>query len=476
MGDSREDLDVAASWAASSWSRTPWRATRRRSPNVERTEAADERGLLRGGHRSRRLGSRLSLVTRSYNHRSSASRDALSQTRRLPAAARVRQHGRPQWAPVAFRVHRMDRLAEEVVDAINDDLREAPGAPGCACEGDADGRAFTAFGYAVSRPRRTCRTSPCALPRASPTGAAIPRIPDYAKEGRGMAVKFYLPDGSTNGHRRAQPAVLLRANARGLPRLHAGAEADPERLMPDFDSARASRGAAGDPGRTVADPPASYATVPTTRSTPSAGSTPDGGARWVRYRFEPEAGEQTCAGGGQGARAATTSRRRSSGARGPPSGGGRSSPTRRRRQRPDCRLARRTRARGGRPPGADRPRTEREQGDDILVFDPTRVTDGIELSDDQILRFRPRAYSVSVARRAQRRLSAWRDQAAPGRLHLLERGRLGHRGEVDDAFGRVRVGSCPTTAWQGTPPWRQRVATSPTILPCRVCSSSGPRR
>jgi catalase len=45
------------------------------------------------------------------------------------------------------------------------------------------------------------------------------------------------------------------------------------------------------------------------------------------------------------------------------------------------------------------PETEREQGDDILVFDPTRVTDGIDLSDDQILRFRPRAYSASVTRR-----------------------------------------------------------------------------
>ena len=46
------------------------------------------------------------------------------------------------------------------------------------------------------------------------------------------------------------------------------------------------------------------------------------------------------------------------------------------------------------------PETEREQGDDILVFDPTRVTDGIGLSDDQILRFRPRAYAASVTRRS----------------------------------------------------------------------------
>jgi catalase len=45
------------------------------------------------------------------------------------------------------------------------------------------------------------------------------------------------------------------------------------------------------------------------------------------------------------------------------------------------------------------PETERERGGDILVFDPTRVVDGIELTDDPILRFRPLAYSVSVERR-----------------------------------------------------------------------------
>jgi catalase len=44
--------------------------------------------------------------------------------------------------------------------------------------------------------------------------------------------------------------------------------------------------------------------------------------------------------------------------------------------------------------------TRRERDGDVLVFDPTRVTDGIELTDDPILRFRPRAYSVSVERRS----------------------------------------------------------------------------
>jgi catalase len=43
--------------------------------------------------------------------------------------------------------------------------------------------------------------------------------------------------------------------------------------------------------------------------------------------------------------------------------------------------------------------TERERGDDVLVFDPSRVTDGIECSDDPVLRFRPRAYSESIRRR-----------------------------------------------------------------------------
>jgi catalase len=43
--------------------------------------------------------------------------------------------------------------------------------------------------------------------------------------------------------------------------------------------------------------------------------------------------------------------------------------------------------------------TERETGGDVLVFDPTRVTDGIELSDDPVLRFRHEAYTESVARR-----------------------------------------------------------------------------
>jgi len=40
--------------------------------------------------------------------------------------------------------------------------------------------------------------------------------------------------------------------------------------------------------------------------------------------------------------------------------------------------------------------TEREHGGDIVVFDPMRVTDGIEPSEDPVLHFRTLAYSASV--------------------------------------------------------------------------------
>ena len=45
------------------------------------------------------------------------------------------------------------------------------------------------------------------------------------------------------------------------------------------------------------------------------------------------------------------------------------------------------------------PETRRETNGDILVFDPTRVIPGIELSDDPVLHARSRVYSESVRRR-----------------------------------------------------------------------------
>ena len=44
--------------------------------------------------------------------------------------------------------------------------------------------------------------------------------------------------------------------------------------------------------------------------------------------------------------------------------------------------------------------TATKEVEEPVVFDPARVTDGIELSGDPVLNFRPRAYSVSVDRRS----------------------------------------------------------------------------
>jgi catalase len=42
---------------------------------------------------------------------------------------------------------------------------------------------------------------------------------------------------------------------------------------------------------------------------------------------------------------------------------------------------------------------DQQTGCEALIFDPTRVIDGIECSDDQILHARPHAYSISYERR-----------------------------------------------------------------------------
>ena len=67
--------------------------------------------------------------------------------------------------------------------------------------------------------------------------------------------------------------------------------------------------------------------------------------------------------------------------------------------RPDLGLEGRPRAHRGRHRGDGRRCDDPEESGGPVVFDPTRVVDGIELSDDPILRYRPAAYSESIARR-----------------------------------------------------------------------------
>jgi catalase len=233
-------------------------------------------------------------------------------------------------------------------------------------------------------------------------GGGDPNIPDYAREGRGLAVKFYLPDGGkTDLVSLSLPCFFVRTPEDFL--SFTQARMDPEQLMPDWLGAHPEALTAIQAALS-ADPPASYATCVYNSIHSFRWIDADGGTRFVRYRWVPEAGEQTL----------------------PPDqakergreylqqdilGRGESAFTLRvilaededavddptvvwpeEREQVDVgRLA------------LTGPELERERNGDILVFDPARITDGIELSDDAILRVRSDAYRVSVARRSESR-------------------------------------------------------------------------
>ena len=229
-------------------------------------------------------------------------------------------------------------------------------------------------------------------------GGGDPGIPDYAREGRGMAVKLYLPDGTkTDIVGLTLPCFFVRTPEDFI--AFTTARKDPERLMPEFLGAHpealpAIQAALG------ADPPESYATCAYNSIHAYRWVDPDGGSRWVRYRFEPEAGERTLSGdearaGGRDYLREEILARDETAFRLLVTVAGEGDPA------DDPTVAwpeERERVEVGRLVVAG-PDTERERDGDILVFDPTRVVAGIELSDDPILRFRPLAYSVSVARR-----------------------------------------------------------------------------
>src|SRR5918992_4872585 len=90
----------------------------------------------------------------------------------------------------------MDQLAEQAVDAINaisgtHDGHRAAHAKGTLLSGtfppSGDAARLSTAAHLQGEPSRvTVRFS---------NGGGDPGIPDYAREGRGMAIKFYLPDG-----------------------------------------------------------------------------------------------------------------------------------------------------------------------------------------------------------------------------------------------------------------------------------------
>jgi catalase len=238
-------------------------------------------------------------------------------------------------------------------------------------------------------------------------GGGNPNVPDFMPDVRGLAVKLYLPDGSrTDIVAQTAPRFVGSTPDVFLDLLRAqGPPLTVASKFPQF-LLRHPAALAGLPANLPAlRPPVSYATaryyaIHAFRFLDAAG-----GSRFVRYTFIPEAGDQRL-----GLRAAK--------ARGPDY---LQEEIRARIQTSRVRFVLELQiAQDGDPvddPAAQWPRdrrrvlgaileltgleNERETGGDVLVFDPTRVVDGLELSNDPVLRFRREAYSDSVARRME---------------------------------------------------------------------------
>jgi catalase len=232
-------------------------------------------------------------------------------------------------------------------------------------------------------------------------GGANPEARDAEiGDGRGMAVKFYLPDGSTSDIVGLSiPVFFVRTPEEFLE--FTLARADSFEKVGEFIGAHPATAQALQQIVPALIPPRSYATVAYNSIHAFKLINADGDERWVRWRLVPEAGVEML----------PEEERESAD--------------------PDflqTEILERVPVRFtlvARVGGADAvtddptvtwaddletvemgvveltgPETERETGDDVMVMDPTRVTDGIECSDDPILHVRSPAYSVSVERRS----------------------------------------------------------------------------
>jgi catalase len=300
----------------------------------------------------------------------------------------------------------MATTPEHAVDVINERFgrhprRRALHAKGLFCAGT-----FTAS-PAAAELTRAAHLQGAAVPvraRVS-NGGGDPNVPDYEPDVRGLAVKFELPDGSsTDISAQSIPRVPIKTVDRFLdlvalskPSLRTAAR------FPLF----VARGPGVLSGIAAAagamKPAASYATIAYYGIHAFRWLDADGGERYVRYTWQPGAGEQRLSGKEAKAlgRDYLQSELRERVAAGPvrftlsvqiaaptdrtddPSAVWPSD-----RRRVDAGVLELTEA-----------IEDPEADGSVVVFDPGRLTDGIELSEDPLLRFRPSAYSESVKRR-----------------------------------------------------------------------------
>jgi catalase len=303
----------------------------------------------------------------------------------------------------------MEPLAVEAVDAIAEISGRHEGfrtvhANGVVCRGT-----FTAAPEAANLTRAGhMQGEPVRVTTRFSNGTGAPTAPDYIQDGRGMATKFYLPDDSrTDIVALNLPCFFVRtpedfiAFTRAGKRLPLINQPGPKLFL---YLARHREAVPALRAFLALKPPASYAQVRYNGLHAFRWVNAQDEARFVRYSWLPEAGEATVSsseakeGGREYLREEIVQRL----AREPvrftlqvqiaAAGDAIDDPT---KAWPDDRET----VSAGTLELTEL-ETGRDTGGDVLVFDPSRVTDGIELSDDPIPRFRSQAYSVSIERRA----------------------------------------------------------------------------
>jgi catalase len=241
-------------------------------------------------------------------------------------------------------------------------------------------------------------------------GSGNPKVPDYVPDVRGLAVSFELPDGSrTDISAQTAPHFPFK-DERGFVGLLEAAKPSPTVLYKlPVAIARNPRLAFALPRlaltlpanlKSLSSPPASFASRSYLGIHAFKWLNGDGGERWVRYTWRPTIDEPDPARGEAKERGRDylfdDLRERFE------SGG----------VRMDLEIQIAGPDDNPHDPSSEWP-DERERvtvgtlevnavdttPDDAIVFDPMRLTDGIEASDDPVLHFRPAVYSLSHAER-----------------------------------------------------------------------------
>jgi len=301
-----------------------------------------------------------------------------------------------------------DELSERLVASLNATYGVHPGFRAAHAKGVLCAAAFMPTAEAARLSRAThLRDGEVRAHVRFSNGSGDPTASDTTRDARGLAVKFYLPDGTTTDVVAISLPAFFARTPEDLLAFNAARRPDPETGAPDVQRVGSylAEHPEAVPAVTAAIThpfPASYAAL-TYNSLHAFGFELDDVARYGRYHFVPEHGDEILS----DEEAATRSPdylREELAARldlGPVTFRVRVELAAADDRIDDCTAI---------WPG-DRQQVElgqlqvsglafdREQEGDVLVFDPTRVTEGIRCSNDPILLARSGAYRASVSRR-----------------------------------------------------------------------------